>query len=123
MGDNYYSIYYSNPTVIDRYDVIKSLEYNLVGVENNFKKHDKINTLEKNNIFLDPQKKNTFNKYTINKIKEIDIVDCKLREVKVKGWKLLKYMRDNLKDMKKNKKKIERKLNENKKKDTKKTKN
>lgn len=89
LWDNYYMIDYKNPRTLDRFDVMKSLEYTEAKISHILKEKDKINTTEQNGTNLDPQKLKSFNKYTLRKISETDFVECVLRPIRVKGWEVL----------------------------------
>ena len=93
LWGNKYTIQFSNPGIIDKHDIMKSVEYRsaLLKPLTVYKSGFKINTLLQNDIFLDPQIKNTFNKYTIKKLENVNgLVRCTVKVVKVKNWKKLK---------------------------------
>ena len=93
LWGNKYFIKYSKPAIIDKHDIMKSLEYKeaLLTPLLSFKSGFKIDTTTRNDIFLDPQIDNTFNKYTILKLANVEgIVRCKIKKVMVKNWQKLK---------------------------------
>lgn len=93
LWGNKYFIQYKKPVIIDKHDIMKSLEYKeaLLTPLLAFKKGFNIDTTTRNDIFLDPQITNTFNKYTIAKLSNVEgIVRCKVKKVMVKNWQKLK---------------------------------
>ena len=103
LWDNYYRVKYKNPKVIDRFDVVKSLEYNKADILNNYFEKFNIDVMNRNDTFLDPQKYNTFNRYTIAKLQKLHKFRCKVRENKFKGWKMLKEIADRMKALQRKK--------------------
>ncbi len=104
LWGNKYTIKYEKAFIIDKHDIMKSLEYRaaLLNPFINFKTGIKINTMAQNDIFLDPQIKNTFNPYTIKKLENTKgLVKCTIKDVKVKGWKKLKAEADRRKNAEK----------------------
>lgn len=99
LWDNVWKINYKSPRVIDRFDVMKSLEYVKADVLLNIRDKFNIDALNRNDTFLDPQKFHTFNYYTIAKLKKLTQFKCKVRENKFKGWKMLKEIADRMKDL------------------------
>ena len=89
LWDNYYMIDYKSPRTLDRYDVMKSLEYTQAKISHIIKEKDNIITTEQNSTNLDPQKEKSFNKYTLRKVAERDYVQCVLRPIRVKGYAIL----------------------------------
>lgn len=102
MWGNKYVIEFKKPKVIDKYDVIKALEYREASLKPKLPlwmrmkaKSFKVSTRDQNSIFLAPQIRKTFNAYTIKKIDDLDgVCECKSFRKKVRGWKLLKRLRD-----------------------------
>ena len=110
LWGNHYNITYSQPKVIDPYDVMRSLEYREANITNFLdKKTLKIDVMARNEIFLDPQIYNAFNKITMNSLRATDgVVKCELFEKKVHGWQLLKRIKDDAKKrQEENRKKLE----------------
>lgn len=102
MWGNKYIIEFKKPKVIDKYDIIKALEYREASLKPKLPlwmgvkaKSFKVLTRDQNSIFLAPQIRNTFNDYTIKKIDDLDgVCECKSFRKKVRGWRLLKRLRD-----------------------------
>ena len=96
LWGNHYNITYGRPRIIDPYDVLRSVEYQRANMTNflNDRKY-KLDLKYQNEIFLDPQIPNTFNRDTIDLLKETEgLVRCRLIEKKIRGWKLLKRIRE-----------------------------
>lgn len=96
---NYYNITYSKPNVVDPFDVMRSLEYREANITNLLDNQViKLDVMSQNEVFLNPQLFATFNKYNINKIKNLNgLVRCELFEKKVHGWELLKRIKEDAK--------------------------
>lgn len=96
LWGNFYNITYAKSTVIDPYDVMRSLEYREASIANLLDEEVvTLDVMSQNEVFLNPQLFNTFYKYTIDKIKNLDgLVKCTLFEKKVHGWELLKRVKD-----------------------------
>ena len=68
LWGNVYKINYRQPKIIDRFDVMRSLEYQKANIRNLVNPIDNLHTTYLNNIVLDPQSKNTFNTFNIRKL-------------------------------------------------------
>lgn len=68
LWGNVYKIDYRKPKIIDRFDVMRSIEYQRANIKNLSRPVENLHTTYLNNIVLDPQSKNTFNTFNIRKI-------------------------------------------------------
>ena len=101
LWGNRFIIDYSKAHVIDKYDIIKSTMYHQADISVLDKKiwkkkrFQRIDITKQNSTFLPPQKVKTFNDYTIKKIDDLDgVCECKLFQKKIRGWKMIKKLRD-----------------------------
>lgn len=102
LWGNKFIIEYKKPVIIDKYDIIKALEFREAWVKPKLPlwmrakpRNFKINTKHQNNVFLAPQIRKTFNDYTLKKIDDLDgVCECKSFTKKVRGWRLLKRLRE-----------------------------
>lgn len=92
---NKYTIDYAHPKMMDEFDIMKSLVYqgaNVSGLKNAPKN---ININNRNDIFLNPQRKNIFNPYNIRRLSSIKgAILCTTEIRRLRGWKVLKAMRE-----------------------------
>ena len=79
--DNFYQINYSKREYLDEKDVMYSSYYTKARISGFIRGENHLMTNLENWIKLDPQSKNSFNQYNIDKIAnfEGEIVECKLR--------------------------------------------
>ena len=103
LWGNKYLLKYYRPLVIDKYDIMKSLEYQRAVMKKLLMgKSKRVDTVKRNVIMLNPKKRNTFNSYTLKKIDDLDgVCDCKLKKKMFRGWKMLKKMHDERKRQRK----------------------
>lgn len=103
LWGNKYLLKYYRPLVIDKYDIMKSIEYQRAVMKKlTMGRSKRVTTVNRNVIMLNPKKRNTFNSYTLKKIDDLDgVCDCKLKKVMFRGWKILKKMHDARKKRKK----------------------
>lgn len=95
LWGNNFNITYAKPQVIDPFDVMKSLEYRKVNITNTLVSVNPIDATAQNEVFLNPQQRNTFTALTIAKLAVLKgYFKCKLFEKKIHGWELLKRIKD-----------------------------
>jgi len=94
-NDNVYRLYFEAPVVIDRYDVMKSLQYRRVTLFNMLNGQRRVDLRFQNNIFLNPQQNNSFNVFNVQKIVNTKaFVKCNVRERKMKNWNQMAAKRE-----------------------------
>ena len=96
LWGNWYIIQYGRPLVIDKYDIMKSLEYQQARVKRLLHKRKVVvNTIKQNVVFLNPKTPKTFNRYTLKKLDDLDgLCECRLLKKKLRGWKILKKIHE-----------------------------
>ena len=96
LWGNKYIIKYGKPLVIDKYDIMKALEYQRAKVMKLLLgRTATVNTIKSNIVFLNPKSAKTFNRYTLKKLDDLDgLCECRLLKKKLRGWKILKKIHE-----------------------------
>jgi hypothetical protein len=95
LWGNSYKIEYGKPKLIDKFDIVRAFEYFEATVSHLSSDNMRINTKEKNSVYLDPQSRNTFNKFNIQKLQNVrGRVNCDLAVRRLRGWKVRMAKRD-----------------------------
>lgn len=80
LWGNWYRFSFSRPSMIDRFDVMRSLRYNRVSVMNLRKVAKNVSLRFRNQVFLDPQRRKTFTPENLAKLTgAVDQVLCSMR--------------------------------------------
>jgi len=94
---NVYRLEYSKPEVIDRFDVMKSLQYNKVTIYNASETPIGVDLETRNIISLRPQEMATFTKSNMSRFKALKgYLICKTTLKKLKNWEEYQPKRDKL---------------------------
>lgn len=94
LWNNIFWIEYDKPIMVDEFDVTRSLEYGEARFRNLINEMPVINTKEQNMIFLDPQRRYSFNPFNVKKIAMTKgRVECSSKIRRVRGYKLLQKLR------------------------------
>ena len=93
LWGNKYKLVYTRPKIVDRYDVMRSIEYQRVSIKNLLTDANDMFTRQTNFTMLDPQKKDTFNTFNIRKIAQTKgSVRCKTKIVRPFDYIIKKIM-------------------------------
>lgn len=115
LWGNVYKIDYRKPKIIDRFDVMRSIEYQRANIRNLSRTVENLHTTYLNNVVLDPQSKNTFNTFNIRKIAQTKgRVQCNTVISRPLSFSIKKIMaREKKKYYKKRKRKLKEVANKN----------
>jgi hypothetical protein len=104
LWGNLYKIKFGQPRIIDKFDIMRSFEYRQGVIRNLHKGRVSLNLKNTNSVNLDPQFRNTFNKFNIKKLTEVKgLVSCRQVLKRMKGWRvMLKKKKKFIETMKKN---------------------
>ena len=95
LWGNRYRIDFRNPALIDEHDIMRSWEYRSGQVSHLFAGQVKLNLRRRNAVSLDPQTRNAFNEFNIQKLSQVrGFVPCRLRLVRQRGWRGMRINRD-----------------------------
>lgn len=94
LWNNVFWIKYKDHTIVDEFDVLRSLEYKTAELKNQSQTAADINTKQRNMVFLEPQRRYSFKPDNIKKVAETKgRVICKEEIRRVKGYELLKQLK------------------------------
>ena len=95
LWGNSYKLMFKKQKLIDKFDIVRAFQYSEARISH-ISNEVTINTEQKNSIYLDPQARNTFNKFNIQKLKNVrGRVDCEMGVRRVRGWKIRMVNRNN----------------------------
>lgn len=97
LWNNVYRLEFSRPAVIDRYDVMKSLEYTMVTVFNANQNPQTFDLNFRNVVYLRPQAMYSFNRSNMRKLRNVrGYFSCEKTSRRLQNWEVHSPRRDEL---------------------------